>query len=364
MFSDIPKREDYPLPLDGKFFASENTPKLINYILTSQIKKIEELAKEISSNKLANLHFVGCACNYSAGHDAKYIMDKYSDIPCNFYTGYQFLSRSPHILDKNSFVFFMSLSGETPEVIKAKNFSLPLGVKSVVISRTTETPLASNDPITDYVFDYKYLAGVYTGPLTILFMLCALLIKFKEGNHALYREIFNNMKKIPEYMLTQSIKCAKDAEKWAERFDGIDLYYVLGTGILYGLAFKIAKSVINENIWMDGVDIDTAEFYHGPIEVVEPSPPEKAKRAFVHLISKEKIARIPSMQALNFLTSKNVTQIVFDSNDHPQFSELFDPYVLFTPTEWLCMHLAARRNHNIEDRRYMGKLSDQWGSYG
>jgi len=364
MFDKNVIKNDYPLPLDGKFFASENTPKLINYILNTHIQDIKALAKEISLNKLANLHFVGCACNYSAGHDAKYILDKYSSIPCNFYTGYQFLSRSPYILDKNSYVFFMSLSGETPDVIKAKNYALPLGVKSVVISRTSQTPLASDKPIADYVFDYEYLAGVYTGPLTILFLLCAHITKFREGNDALCQEIINDMHKVPDYMLNQSKKYAKEAEQWAEKFDGINLYYVLGTGILYGLAFKIAKSVINENIWMDGVDVDTAEFYHGPIEVVETTPPEKANRAFIHLLCKEEKARIPCTQALNFLTSKKVTQIVFDAMDHPQFHELFDPYVLFSPTEWLCMHLAARRNHNVEDRRYMGKLSDKWGSYG
>jgi len=364
MFRDIEMRKDYPLPLDGKFFASENTPKLINYILYDHIKEIEDLAKEISVNKKANLHFVGCACNYSAGHDAKYILDKYTSIPCNFYTGYQFLSRSPYILGKNSYVFFMSLSGETPDVIKAKEFAIPLGVKSVVISRTTKTPLAAEKPIAEHVFDYKYLAGVYTGPLTILFLLCAFIAKHREGNDGLCQKIINDMHKVPDYMLEQSIKYAKEAEKWAEQFDGINLYYVLGTGILYGLAYKIAKSVINENIWMDGVDIDSAEFYHGPIEVVEPIPPEKANRAFIHLLCKEEKARIPSKQALNFLSSKKATQIVFDAMDHPSFNELFDPYVLFAPTEWLCMHMAARRNHNVEDRRYMGKLGSRWGSYG
>lgn len=364
MFDIDLNRKDYPLPLDGKFFASVDTPKLINYIFDTQLKTIENLAKEISANKHANLHFVGCACNFSAGHDAKYILDKYSKIPCNFYTGYQFLSRSPYILDKNSYVFFMSLSGETPDVIEAKNFALPLGVKSIVISRTTKTPLASAQPIANYVFDYEYLAGVYTGPLTILFLLCAFLTKYREGNDALCQKIISDMYKVPDYMLAQSEKSAKEAEQWAERFDDINLYYVLGTGILYGLAFKIAKSVINENIWMDGVDVDAAEFYHGPIEIVEPTPPEKANRAFIHLLCKEKKARIPSMQALNFLSSKKVTQIVFDAMDHPQFNELFDPYVLFAPIEWLCMHLAARRNHNVEDRRYMGKLSNKWGSYG
>jgi fructoselysine 6-phosphate deglycase len=364
MFDIDLNRGNYPLPLDGKFFASVDTPKLITHILENHLRTIEDLAKEISANKLANLHFVGCACNFSAGHDAKYILDKYSKIACNFYTGYQFLSRSPYILDKNSYVFFMSLSGETPDVIKAKNFALPLGVKSVVISRTMETPLASDQPVANCVFDYKYLAGVYTGPLTILFLLCAYLAKYREGNDAFCQKIINDMHKVPDYMLQQSKKCAVEAEKWAERFDDINLYYVMGSGILYGLAFKIAKSVINENIWMDGVDIDTAEFYHGPIEVVEPILPEKANRAFIHLLCKEKNARIPSMQALNFLTSKNVTQIAFDAMDYPQFNELFDPYVLFAPTEWLCMHLAARRNHNVEDRRYMGKLSSQWGSYG
>lgn len=356
-------RDDYPLPLDGKFFASENTPKLINYILEKKLEKIKELAREISLNKYANLHFVGCACNFSAGHDAKYILDRYSSIQCNYYTGYQFLSRNPHILDKNSYVFFMSLSGETPDVIKAKEHALPLGVRSVVISRTTQTPLSIDEPVADLVFDYKYLAGVYTGPLTILFLLAAYIVKYREGNGSLCNQIVDEMRRVPEYMLQQSLKCAKDAEKWAERFDGVNLYYVLGTGILFGLAYKIAKSVINENVWMDGVDVDTAEFYHGPIEVVEPTPPEKPNRAFIHLLCKEEMGRIPSMQALNFLTSKNVTQIVFDAMDYPQFSELFDPYVLFAPTEWLVMHMAARRNHHVEDRRYMGILGNRWGSY-
>lgn len=355
---------NYLLPTEGKFFASYKTPPMITHIQDALLPDIEQVAKDIAATEAPNLHFVGCACGLSAGLDAKYILDRFSTIRSDVYTGYQFLSRSPLILDENSFVFLMSLSGETPETLEAKKLAMERGANCIVITETKESPLAAEEPVVPVVLNYHTQAGVYTAPLTVLYLLSAHIMKARSESVDTAEEILSEMKLVPERMEKLAETTFEQGRELAEQFNDVELFYVLGTGVLFGLAFKIAKSVITENLWLDACEIDAAEFYHGPMEIVPPKPPERQKRAFLHLLGTEKVSRIPSKQALAFLTKAGARQLVFDAKDYPEFGELFAPYALFAPTEWFIMHMAAQMGHHVDDRRWMGKIGASWGEYG
>ena len=140
------------------------------------------------------------------------------------------------------------------------------------------------------------------------------------------------------------------------------MFYVLGSGPLFGLAFKLALSVVIENLWLDAAPVDTGEFYHGPIEIIAPDSAARERRILLHLVGTD-ASRTVSEQAIAFCKQKGARQLIYDLRDYPEFSELFAPFALFAPTEWLIMYMAAQKNHDVDERRYMGKIGARWGEY-
>ena len=51
---------------------------------------------------------------------------------------------------------------------------------------------------------------------------------------------------------------------------------------------------------------------------------------------------------------------------HLLFATIFmnvAPFALFVPTEHWVMEMAAQKGHDVDERRYMGKLGARWGEY-
>lgn len=105
-----------------------------------------------------------------------------------------------------------------------------------------------------------------------------------------------------------------------------------------------------EFTWTHGSSLNSAEFRHGPLEIVQEGVP------FLFLLGTDE-SRTTTQQALNFVKRQDQDVIVFDYADlggglHP----LLAPLVLFVPLEWFCYYLSIYKDHNPDDRRYYGGI--------
>lgn len=96
--------------------------------------------------------------------------------------------------------------------------------------------------------------------------------------------------------------------------------------------------------------LNSAEFRHGPLEVVESGVP------FIFLLGTD-ASRHTTERALNFVKRYDSEVITFDYAElseglHPMLA----PMVLFVPLEWFCYYLAIYKDHNPDDRRYYGGI--------
>jgi fructoselysine 6-phosphate deglycase len=353
------QRTESLINTEALFFASKVTPAAIERVRDTLAPSIEELAKKIAAQKKTRLFMVGGGASLAAMMGAQYLLDRYTDVKSDVMTGWQFLARAPYACDRNSIVFVISYSGETPEVLEAKKLASERGATVVAITNTQETPLAQGASL---VLDYQSKA-VYTAPLAIVYLLAAQIMKIRDQNAEVGRHIIEELGRLPGKVDELVTSTREPARELAASFSDAGGFYVLGSGPLFGLAYKLSLSVVIENLWIDAAPVDTGEFYHGPIEIIPPAGESKLRMPILHMIGTD-VTRTVSERARRFCTKHNAAQLVFDAKDYPEFGELFSPFALFVPTEWFVMYMAAQKDHDVDERRFMGKIGSHWGDYG
>lgn len=345
---------------DALFFTSLVTPEALARVNGELAPVIAEVAAKIAADPQARCWFMGGGASLAALHGGAYLLERFTSVPASVGTGWQFLSRAPFAVDEHSYVFLASYSGQTPEVLAAKQFAEERGATTIAITNTPETPLAQG---AGAVLDFQSKA-VFTAPLAIAYALASGMMQQRGESAETGGTILRGLAGLPELMERHAN--AADVRDLARRLAAeaadVDAFYVLGSGPNYGLAYKLALSVVIENLWKDAAPVDAGEFYHGPIEIIAPSGAADDKRAFLHLIGTD-ASRTVSEQALRFCAGKGARSLVFDAKDWPAFDDLLAPFALFTPTEWWVMEMAAQKNHDVDERRWMGKLSSRWGEY-
>ncbi len=347
----------HTIDTDALYFTSLVTAEGIEETRNRLGSVLKEIGAAIAASPRPRVYALGGGASNAAMHGLKYLLDRFSDVPSDVQTGWQFVSRNPVALDENTFLFLTSYSGQTPEILEAQRMAKAAGAKVIAITETDQTPLAQD---ADWVLDYRNKA-VFTTPLALVYQVAA-QVMVAQGTLDLGNQILDGVARLPDSIAKLNGPSNPLAQQLAAEVPDVSMFYVLGTGPNYGLAYKLALSVVIENLWLDAAPVDSGEFYHGPIEIIAGDPELDRSRAFLHLVGID-ASRIVSQQAIDFCTRKGARQLVFDAKDYPDFDEFFAPFALFVPTEWWVMHMAAQKNHDVDERRYMGKIGSRWGEY-
>jgi fructoselysine-6-P-deglycase FrlB-like protein len=130
---------------------------------------------------------------------------------------------------------------------------------------------------------------------------------------------------------------------------------VLGAGPLAPLAYKVALTVVMENIRIGGTYCDAMEFNHGPAEALERSQMD----AMVLLGTDA--SRTTAETTLAFLESQGARTLVFDAAAYGEIHPLLTPLLLNSLTQWFVVYSAILRGiTDLDARVFMGHgvLSD------
>lgn len=132
--------------------------------------------------------------------------------------------------------------------------------------------------------------------------------------------------------------------------------YVLGAGPSAAGAYNLAMCYFQEMQWMHAAYWNTAEFFHGAIEIVDADTP------FFVFLGEDKTRPIGE-RAIAFLRNYTKKLIVLDTRDldlpgiPDTERELATSHVLITLSVRLANFYANASEHDLKTRRYMGKVS-------
>jgi len=327
------------------FLVTAGMVQEVKAILERDLPRIEKIVAEVLQRGLERVYFVACGSPLSAAETARQLFDLYSSIPCAAYSGWDFCDSTPKKLDEKCLVIAISHYGKTEEVIQSLELARKRGAVTVGVTNKLENPLAS---VGEYVIDY-HAECIWEAHLLIGYAF-ALGIIARTEPHAEATAIYAQLAQLPAILEKLIGGCEETGRALGEKASRWPFIYSVAGGILRPLAYKEGIVTLLEFTWTHGSTLNSAEFRHGPLEVVEPGVP------FIFLLGTD-ASRHTTERALNFVRRYDAEVITFDYAElgeglHPMLA----PMVLFVPLEWFCYYLSIYKDHNPDDRRYYGGL--------
>jgi len=292
-----------------------------------------------------HLYLVGSGGSLATLQTAKYILDGFVDAPSEALHGYDLIWRSPMRLGPESVAFFASYSGETEDTVAALRFARERGARTVGVVRGGDSTIARE---ADHLIEYGS-AAIFEAPIAALTLVGAGLAE-GSGNEEAGAEMVSALSEVPAAVRAALDEEEGRAEERARALLSSRHLYVLGAGPLAALAYKVALTVVMENIRIGGTWCDASEFRHGPAEALERSQVD----ALVLLGTDE--SRVMAERSLAFLQEQGARTQVIDAAAYPAVHPLLTPLLLNPITQWFTVWSAILRGiTDLDERVFMGR---------
>lgn len=328
------------------FLVTTNMVNEVRHVIDFDFKQVDSIVDEMFKRGLKRVYFVACGSPLCACQTAKQLFDKYCTVPCEVYSGWDFLDSTPAVLDKNCLVIGVSHYGKTEEVSSSIELARKKGALTVgVTCKPTGSPLSG---AAEHVIAYG-AECIWEVHLLIAYRFALDIIRAVSPCEDA-KAIENDILKLPE-VLAELVETAEASSKeLGIRASAWPLIYTVAAGPLLPLAYKEGVITMLEFTWTDGSSINAAEFRHGPLEVTDEN------HNYVILLGTDQ-SRHTTERVWNFVKRYTKNVITFDYRAfshglHPMLS----PMVLFVPLEYFYYYLSISKDHNPDDRRYYGGL--------
>lgn len=327
------------------FLVTAGMVQEVKDILARDLPKVKSIVDEVLQKRLDKVYFVACGSPLSAAETAKQLFDNYSSVPCMAYSGWDFCDNTPKKLDEHCLVVAISHYGKTEEVIQALEIAKKSGAFTVGVTNKKENPLGS---VGKYTIDY-HAECIWEAHLLISYAFALDIITRLDPNPEV-ETIHSQLSKLPAILEKLVNTYEETGRKLGEMASKWPMIYTVAGGILRPLAYKEGIVTLLEFTWTHGSVLNSAEFRHGPLEIVEPGVP------FLFLVGTDG-SRHTTERALNFVKRYDQDVIVLDYTElgeglHPMLA----PMVMFVPLEWFCYYLSIYKDHNPDNRRYYGGI--------
>lgn len=308
----------------------------------SHMKEISEKLKEFDK-----IYLVGCGSSLSTCFSAKDAMNIISNRNIEVYTGYEFYYHKK-LQNENAGVILTSQSGETADTLAALRRAQNEGMYTVSIINEDQSTMMQESQ--DVVLTRCNRETAILGTKTYMTQLmCLYQILFGMEDTPESQEVLNDLEKIPS--ITQELlkKTEEDNKALAQKYANYDIFYCMGSGPNYGLAYKLAMTMFMEGALKHACPLYSGEFRHGLIERVEKNIP-------VIFLDAGYPGDEFTRKSIEFSRKVGVENIVYRMQDYADINPLLAPFVLVVPLEWFIYYLAHYNNEDPGSTRHIGKV--------
>jgi len=328
--------------VESLLFTAPVLGRDLGVFLDEKSRFIKDLAKQAVNEKVEHIYWVGAGNSRINLLPGKELMDRFTDIPSDCFTSYEFIWRQPARLGKNSWVFLASYSGSTEDTVNALRYANERGSKTIVFINKSDSLMGRE---ADAVIDFNSKA-LYLLPLAGVFLFSLEIARLQGRPES--ESLMNELSRLPDFLEAQYLSAEAAALESSEKYKDEELFYTLGCNSLYGIAYKFGLTVFMENMRVNGSFIETTEFRHGPAEMLDHYKP-----AFVLLMADDESLEI-SLRVKKLLEDQKVPLLIFDAGKY-SFNPLFASFVLMIPLQWFAVYSAFHRGvYNLDERALMG----------
>lgn len=325
------------------FTAPVVGPHLATF-LEAQGEAVRRLAQQAVEAQVNHIYWAGSGNSWVNLYSGKYLLDKFTSLASDCLTSYELVTRNPARLNSRAWVFLASYSGATEDTVLALRHAKQRGARTIALVNKRDSLMGRE---ADTVIDYNSKA-LYSLPMAAA-CLFALEAARLNGERSV-EPIIESLYALPALLAKQYVEEEARARRLAEQYASQTLFYVLGTGPLWGLAYKFGLTVFMENIRLHGSFIDAAEFRHGPAEMLDRHKP-------VIVILKGSDDTRPMVERVQGIIERaGAPTIVYDVADYPGVHPLLAPFALKIPLQWFAVYSALLRGiEDLDERALMGR---------
>ena len=320
-------------------------------VVDPQVKNVLDALKGRTIN---HVYFVACGGSSAIMYPNKYIMDREAkNLPSDVYSSNEFIHRSPRKLGENSLVILCSMSGTTPETVKAAEFARQKGALTVGFTNEPTSPLAQES---EFVVKYEWGAEsvAFNTNLGLLYQLTLGVLNVLEGNDK-FEKMVNSLANTEAAFERANQKFAERAQQFGQQYKDEKVIYTMASGANYGIAYSYAICILMEMQWIHSNAVHAGEYFHGPFEIIDEEVP------FIILLGLDETRPLDE-RALEFSKRYGKKLMVLDAKEldltgiDPDLQGYIAPLVLNNVLRRYAEQLADARNHPLSKRRYMWKV--------
>ena len=292
-----------------------------------------------------HLFLVGSGGSLASMQTAKYLLDSVlADVASDALPSYELIWRQPRRLDEDALVFLASYSGETEDTVAALRFAKAHGAKTIAIVGKPDSTMAAE---ADVVLPYDS-AAIYEIPIAALLLYGVGRAGADDSASDLER-LQASLIGLPVVLKRVLGAEEERAEQRARELLRAQHVYVLGSGPMAPLAYKVAMSVVMENIRIGATYCEAAEWRHGPAEALE-----RLRATFLVLLGTD-ASRDLTSRTIDFCSTQGSEVYVYDAAEFGEMHPLLTPLVMNSVTQWLIVYSAILRGiTDLDERVFMG----------
>ncbi|MBX7075728.1 MAG: SIS domain-containing protein [Methanobacteriaceae archaeon] len=320
-------------------------PQALRKTFEEESINMDRISKELK--KVDRIYLIGCGSSLSTLYTVRDALGMVSDFPIIVTTGYEF-TYSKNLGDQNAAAIFASQSGETADTLAGLKKANQLGFNTISISNEKDSSMIkeAKNPIITRGNKEEAILGTKT---YVTQLACLYYLLFASSDYEKKDEIIKELNEIPD-LIEELLKSTEEENKiLAEKYKNEDIFYCLGGGPNFGLAYKLSMTMLMEGAIKHACPLYAAEFRHGLIERAEKDVP------LIFLEAGYPVDELTE-KAINFSKKLECKTIIYRLKDYANINNLLAPLVLVVPLEWFVYYLAHFNGEDPGSTRHIGKV--------
>ncbi|NTA14176.1 MULTISPECIES: SIS domain-containing protein [Agrobacterium tumefaciens complex] len=254
-----------PLSIEPAKIAEELDPTI------KQLGNVAEAGRRLAANGLRQVFFVSAGAGLAIGKSLNAYTDEVAQNLCFIsHAASRFvdlLKANTSIADApDTLIILSSKSGKTPETVEAAKRLKDKPCKTVVFTKSQDTPLASHGH-----------SAFFTGETTQAFHATHMLMASFTGGILEIKEswsfmpaLASSLKALPVALFHAARKCVLAGEAFAEDFKSDTPLYFIASGSDLLVPHAYGLCVLQERFGFDVHVVEATDFFHSVVETVRP----------------------------------------------------------------------------------------------
>ncbi|QYN43131.1 SIS domain-containing protein [Gilliamella sp. ESL0443] len=305
--------------------------------------QINEFIDKIHSRGYSNVCWLGIGGTYASSMQAVVHMKEKSAIETFIQHAAEYLVTGNKRITKDTLIIISSVTGSTQEVVEAINkIQQDVGATVLAFLDKADSPLG------------KMAHHVISYPMNeqLKFFMAADRLMYLTGEYPDYDEFYQQM---DQHFAKNIVEVAKKADTFGQevalKHHNDAMHYFVGAGNQWGATYSHAMCYWEEQHWLRSKSIESAEFFHGTLEVID-------RDTAVTVYVGEDSQRPLSERVAKFLPQICGNYTIIDTKDYPlpgiseKYRGHLSPFVFRTINNRIDAYVEHLNRHPMTIRRY------------